>query len=62
MGCQSCPKSDFTVELEANSKKVEINPFVEAFISNTVIGMLQSLNGVDQIESIDLKICKKEQA
>ena len=59
MGCQSCPKSDFTAELEVNGEKIEINPFVEAFISNAVIGMLRSLNGVDQIENIDLKICKK---
>ena len=59
MGCQSCPKSDFTAELEVNGQKIEINPFVEAFMSNTVAGMAASLNGVDQIESIDLKICKK---
>jgi hypothetical protein len=59
MECQSCPKSDFTAELEVNGQKIKTNPFVEAFISNTVIGMLQSLNGVETIESIDLKICKK---
>ena len=59
MGCQSCPKSDFTAELEVNGKKVETNSFVETFISNTVIGMVETLDGVDQIESIDLKICKK---
>ncbi len=62
MGCQSCPKSDFTAELEVNGKKIEINPFVEAFISNAVTGMVGSLNGIDKIESIDLKICKKAES
>jgi hypothetical protein len=59
MECQSCPKSDFTAELKVNGQKIETNPFVEAFISNAVTGMVGSLNGVDQIENIDLKICKK---
>jgi hypothetical protein len=59
MGCQPCPKSAFTAELEVNGQKIETNPFVEAFMSNAVIGMVASLNGVDQIESIDLKLCKK---
>jgi len=59
MGCQPNQEPDFTAELEVNGKKVEINPFVEGFISNAVTGMIASLNGVDQIESIDLKICKK---
>ena len=59
MGCQSCPKSDFTAELEVNGQKIKINPFVEAFISNAVTGMVASLNGVETIESIDLKIRRK---
>ena len=59
MGCQPCQKSDFTVELEVNGQKIKTNPFVEAFISNAVIGMVRSLNGVDEVESVDLKICKK---
>lgn len=59
MECKSCPKSDFTADLNINGKKVELNPFVQAFISNAVIGMTQSLENVDNVESLELKITKK---
>ena len=60
MECQSCSKSDFEAKLEVNGQKIELNKFIEGFISNSVIGMIKSLNGVDEIENINLKICKKQ--
>ena len=47
------------VELEINGKEIELNNFVESFISQTVIGMVKSLRGVDDIETINLKVLKK---
>ena len=59
MECKSCPKSDFTAQLNVNGKEVKLNPFVQAFIANSVIGMSQSLEGVDNVENLELKITKK---
>jgi len=46
-------------DLKVNGKKVELNNFVQNFFSETVIGMIKSLRGVDVIETIELKISKK---
>ena len=59
MECKSKQESNFNVELEVNGQKIELNMFVEGFMSQTVIGMVKSLRGVDRIETIDLKISKK---
>jgi hypothetical protein len=47
------------VDLTVNGKEIELNNFVESFISQTVMGMVKSLRGIDSIEAIDLKISKK---
>lgn len=59
MECKSKQESNFSVELEVNGQKIELNMFVEGFMSQTVIGMVKSLRGVDNIETIELKISKK---
>ncbi len=59
MECESNQKSGIRADLEVNAQKIELNSFVENFISQTVIGMVKSLRGVDNIETIDLKISKK---
>ncbi|MHC5138769.1 MAG: hypothetical protein ACYSOF_02590 [Planctomycetota bacterium] len=59
MECKSIQESNFGVELEVNGQKIELNTFVESFISQTIIGMLTPLRGVDVVETIDLKISKK---
>ncbi len=46
-------------ELKVNGKEIELNNFVENFISQTVIGMVKSLRGVGDIDTISLKISKK---
>ncbi len=46
-------------DLIVNGERVVLNNFVKGFISQTVIGMIKSLKGIGDIESIDLKISKK---
>ena len=59
MVCDSNQKSVTNADLTINGEKIELNGFVETFISQTVLGMVKSLRGVDNIETIDLKISKK---
>jgi hypothetical protein len=59
MVCDSNQKSVTNADLTINGKKIELNSFVEGFMSQTIIGMVKSLRGVDKIETINLKISKK---
>ena len=59
MMCDSNQRPLVEAELKINNEKIELNSFVENFIAQTVIGMVKSLRGVDNIEVIDLKISKK---
>ena len=57
--CETSQKSAFQVELRINDKEIELNEFVEGIISKTIIGMVGSLHGVDEVETLSLKISKK---
>jgi len=46
-------------ELKVNGKEIKLNNFAESFISQTVIGMVKSLRGVGDIETVDLRVSKK---
>ncbi len=59
MVCDSNQNPVTNADLTINGEKIELNSFVENFISQTIIGMVKSLRGVDNIETIDLKISKK---
>lgn len=59
MECESKHESGFNTELEVNGQTIELNSFVEDFLSQAIIGMLKSLRGVDDIETINVKIQKK---
>ena len=59
MVCDANQESVTNADLSINGKKIELNSFVESFISESIIGMVKSLRGVDNIETIDLKISKK---
>ncbi len=59
MVCDANQKPVANAVLAINGEKIELNTFVESFISQTIIGMVKSLRGVDDIETIDLKISKK---
>jgi len=59
MVCKGGQEPIVNATLIINGKRVELNNFVEDFISQTIIGMVKSLRGVGDIETIDLKISKK---
>ena len=59
MVCDANQKQVPWIELKVNGKEVKLNNFVESFISQTVIGMVKSLRGVGDVETIGLKISKK---
>ncbi len=61
MGCDPNQKSATNAELTVNGEKVDLNNFVQGFISQSLIGMVKSLHGVDDIETIELKISKSSQ-
>jgi len=48
-------------ELKVNGKEIKLNNFAESFISQTVIGMVKSLRGVGDIETVDLRLSKKSE-
>ena len=58
MGCKSDQKPIAHVDLTINGEKIGLNSFVEGFISQTVLGMVKSLRGVSDAETIELKISK----
>ena len=57
--CEASQKSAFQAELRINDKEIELNNFVEGMISKTIIGMVKSLRGVDEVKTLSLKISKK---
>ena len=59
MVCEANQKPTARVELKVNGKEIELNNFTQNFISQTVIGMVESLRGVGHVETINLKISKK---
>ncbi|MHC4635895.1 MAG: hypothetical protein ACYTBV_00160 [Planctomycetota bacterium] len=61
MVCDVNQKPVANVELTVNCEKVDLNNFVQGFISQTLIGMVKSLRGVGDIETIELKISKNYQ-
>ena len=58
MVCDANQKPAANAELTVNGEKVKLNNFVQGFISQTLIGMVKSLRGVGDIETIELKISK----
>jgi len=59
MVCEANQKPTARVELEVNDKEIKLNRFVANFIAQTVVGMVKSLRGVGDIETINLKVAKK---
>ena len=60
MECNSEKQYNFIAEVEVNGQKVDLNSFVQGFISQSVIGMLKSLRGVDVVETVNLKISRED--
>jgi len=59
MACQANQESKGCVKLKVNGDEIQLNKFVENFIHQTVIGMVSSLRGVSDIETVNLEILKK---
>lgn len=49
-------KVEFKASLWVNSLPIDLNPFVEEFLTRTVIGAVSSLKGAEDIESLQLHI------
>jgi len=56
MVCETNQKPTAQTELKVNGKEIELNSFVQNFFSQTVIGMVKSLRGVDDIETVSLSV------
>lgn len=59
MACETNQKLTARAELKVNGNEIKLNNFVENFISKTVIGMVESLRGVGDVETVSLKVSKK---
>ena len=56
MVCETNQKPIARIELKVNDKEIELNNFVQNFFSQTVIGMVKSLRGVSDVETISLSV------
>ncbi len=59
MSCRDANKFSGSVELRVNEKEVELNGFVQNLIAETVTGIVRSLRGVEDIDTIGLDVSKK---
>jgi len=59
MACEANRESTALVELKFNGDQIELNGFVRNFVAHTVIGMVKSLQGVGDVETISLDISRK---
>ena len=59
MTCDTKEEKIADVELKINGKNVETNCFVQNFIAETLMGMVKCLRGVENVQTIELKIEKK---
>ena len=58
MVCERNPEPTLQTDLTVNGKKIELNAFVQGFIGRAIIGMLASLRGVGDIQTVSLEISK----
>ena len=42
------------IVIKVNDKKIPLSEFPAEFIKNTILGMLKTLKGVDEIEKVDI--------
>ncbi len=58
MVCEPDQKPTLQTDLTVNGQKIELNDFVQNFIGRAIIGMLASLRGVGDIQTVSLEISK----
>ena len=49
-------EKNLRAELEINNVSVELNPFVEEFLTRTVVGAVSSLRGAENIQDLELHL------
>jgi hypothetical protein len=49
-------EKNLKAELEVNNVSVELNPFVEEFLTRTVVGAVSSLKGAENIRNLELSL------
>jgi hypothetical protein len=50
------------VSISRNDAPLRLNPFVSKFINRTVIGMVASIKGVSQTDSLEIRVAPQEPA
>ncbi len=58
MVCEQDQGPTLKTDLTVNGQKIELNNFVQSFMGRAIIGMLASLRGVGDIQSVSLEISK----
>lgn len=58
MVCERDQEPALQTDLTVNGRKIELNNFVQSFMGRAIIGMLASLRGVGDIQSVSLEISK----
>ncbi|MHC4105347.1 MAG: hypothetical protein ACYSR9_10435 [Planctomycetota bacterium] len=58
MVCEPDQEATLQTDLTINGQKIELNDFVQSFMGRAVIGMLASLRGVGDIQTVSLEISK----
>jgi hypothetical protein len=53
-------KSDVKAKLSINKKEIDMNAFVEGLVAHVTIGAVNSLDGVDNVKTVDLNMDKGE--
>jgi hypothetical protein len=62
MACERDQKPALKTELKVNGHQIELNSFVQGFMGQAVTGMLKSLKGVADVQTVTLNISRpKEQ-
>ncbi|MGQ9545754.1 MAG: hypothetical protein ACUVTR_01115 [Dehalococcoidia bacterium] len=51
---------DFGAQLVVNKASVELNPFVEEFLTRTVVGAVSSLKGAETIQALEVYLERGE--
>jgi hypothetical protein len=49
-------EKDLKTELDVNNVSVELNPFVDEFLTRTVLGAVSSLKGAESIQGLELRL------
>ena len=58
MACERDQKPALKTELKVNGHQIELNNFVQGFMGLAVTGMIKSLKGVADVQTVTLSISK----